>query len=113
MNKRQRRSKKIDAAYEVLMEAEFSGFTDSWTEHLCLERAKGKVILTSRSRELLCGASRFTYRDGVQKALPGTFRRKAVWASMETSWSDRGWCRTTAGLKSRFRQTSSTSPGSG
>jgi hypothetical protein len=39
---------------EVLGALQFSGFTDAWTEYLCLERlADGGVELSSRSFELL------------------------------------------------------------
>jgi len=40
--------------YEVLLDAEFSGATDGWTEYLCIEvLPDGQVELSSRSAEVL------------------------------------------------------------
>ena len=62
--------------YEVLLEGEFWGAHDTWTEYLCMERNKdGSITLTSRARQILAEAGRYKERGW----LPATIRRKEVW----------------------------------
>ncbi len=43
-------------SYRILLEGEFHGAIDAWTEYLCLEiMPGGRVTITSRSAELLMG----------------------------------------------------------
>jgi hypothetical protein len=67
--------KKAAQQYDVLLEGEFYGFVDSWTEYLCMERNKdGSITLTSRAHQILAEAGRYKERGW----LPETIRGKEV-----------------------------------
>jgi hypothetical protein len=67
--------KKTAAPFKVLLEGEFSGTRDFWTEYLCLARnADGSVTLSSRAHEILAEAAPYRERDW----LPATINRKRV-----------------------------------
>jgi len=62
--------------FDVLIDGEFYGVLDSWTEYLCLARnSDGGITLTSRGRQILAEAGRYRERGW----LPATIRRKDVW----------------------------------
>jgi hypothetical protein len=68
--------KRAAQKFDVLLNGEFYGFHDFWTEYLCLARnPDGSITLTSRAREILTEAARYKVRG----LLPGTIRRKDVW----------------------------------
>jgi hypothetical protein len=67
--------KKTAQHFDVLLEGEFYGFVDSWTEYLCMERNKdGSITLTSRAHEILAEGGRYKKRGW----LPATIGRKEV-----------------------------------
>jgi len=70
-----RARKKTAQQFDVLLEGEFYGFVDSWTEYLCMERNKdGSITLSSRAYEILAEAYRYKERGW----LPETIQRKEV-----------------------------------
>jgi len=66
--------KKPARQYEALLDGEFYGLVDSWTEHLCLARNPDCSTLTSRSHQILAEAYRYEERGW----LPETIRGKEV-----------------------------------
>ena len=70
------KTRKKAEKYVVLLNGEFWGAHDTWTEYLCMERNKdGTITLTSRARQILAEAGRYKERGW----LPATIRRKEVW----------------------------------
>ena len=67
--------KKTARQFEVLLEGEFCGMHDFWTEYLCLTRnPDGSITLTSCGRQILAEAARYKERGW----LPATIGRKEV-----------------------------------
>jgi hypothetical protein len=67
--------------FEILTSATFWGFTDQWTEYLCIERGRdGGVTLTSRSRQILAEVGQYIDEEG-EKKLPSKIGGQKVWGS--------------------------------
>src|SRR5215469_15444975 len=67
-----RARKKTAQQFDVLLEGEFYGFVDSWTEYLCMERNKdGSITLTSRAHQILAEAGRYKERGWLPESIRG------------------------------------------
>jgi hypothetical protein len=64
--------KKTAPQFDVLLDGEFYGFVDSWTEYLCMERNKdGSITLTSRAYQILAEAGRYKERGWLPETISG------------------------------------------